>query len=88
MFTWFKPDSAETGFEVLEYQSPTRNYKRRTQVDIYCEPFNLNHREVMDFNKGLCWTPKGEWTFKITMMKIGKWNPTVYLFGADLELPE
>lgn len=90
MFAWFKPDGEATGFEVLEYKSPTGDHKRRTQVDIRGEPFNLNHSEVWDFNEGLWWASKGKWTFKTTMMKIGleKFYPTVFLFGADIKLPE
>ena len=90
LFAWFKPDERSTGFEVLEYTSPSGEHKRRTQVDIRGEPFNLNYSEVRDFDEGLWWASKGKWTFKTTMMKIGfkKYYPTVYLFGADIKLPE
>ena len=45
MFAWFQPDGESTGFEVLEYKSPTGDYKRRTQVDIRGEPFNYNFND-------------------------------------------
>jgi hypothetical protein len=90
MFAWFRPDGEATGFELLKYQSPTGDFRRRFQVDIHGEPFNLNTSKMRDFEEGLWWASEGKWTFTTTLMKIGKWKsyPTVYLFGADLKLPD
>lgn len=90
MFAWFNPDGKATGFEILEYESPTGDNRRRFQLDIRGEPLNINHTEIYNFDKDLWWASKGKWTFKTTMMKIGlmKHYPTVYLFGADIKLPE
>jgi hypothetical protein len=90
MFAWFRPDGEATGFEVLEYISPTGSNKRRTQIDICGEAYNYDYNEVRKFEEGLWWASKGKWIFKTTMLKIGlrKYYPTIFLFGADIKLPE
>jgi hypothetical protein len=77
-----------TGFEKLAYQSPRGEYNWRYLVDIGGQ---CKYSEQSDFfGDNLWWGLNGSWSFMVNMMNMGllRFYPNIYLFGADVRLPE
>jgi hypothetical protein len=88
LFASFDTSVHSTGYEFLQYRSPTGKKNWKFCVDKKGEHLFTN--QSSDFQKNLWWAKNGTWSFTVNMLNMGlnKLTPNVYLIGADIQLPE
>jgi hypothetical protein len=87
LFAWFRPHGT-TGFEFLNYRTPSGGFEWQYQVHKSFETITEEGSE--NFDKHLFNGESGKWTFKTSILNFDKYScgPNILLFGADVKFPE